>query len=310
MLGRNPRPRQVSVVVIGLGRFGGAVAASLARRGIDVVGVDIQPGVVQRWAQQIEHVVQADATDDEALARLGVSEFDRAVGGGLVPGSAMLLAGAVNLSMLLVAATTLRGREGVDSIDGAHAAVSDTRVLGTAVAAVVATIATLGGLLFDYTPMGWRFTAALAGVLVVLMVMRITRRLNIATNFYSQFAIVFPLLVAAPRYFSGAIQMGGLMQIASAFGQVQGAHAGPLPAEHSADLGQARVVPGHHELGAGGRHLPGLLGPHRHRDVGVLHGEGAAEAAALLRPRQLAQVDAAHRPEQLQGAVADAQHAQ
>ncbi len=54
-------------------------------------------------------------------------------------------------------------------------------------------------------------------------IMRITRRLNIATNFYSQFAIVFPLLVAAPRYFSGAIQMGGMMQIASAFGQVQGA---------------------------------------------------------------------------------------
>lgn len=54
-------------------------------------------------------------------------------------------------------------------------------------------------------------------------IMRITRRLNIASNFYSQFAIVFPLLVAAPRYFSGAIQMGGMMQIASAFGQVQGA---------------------------------------------------------------------------------------
>ena len=50
-------------------------------------------------------------------------------------------------------------------------------------------------------------------------IMRITRRLNIATNFYGQFAIVFPLLVAAPRYFSGAIQMGGLMQIASAFGR-------------------------------------------------------------------------------------------
>ncbi|WP_346826070.1 ABC transporter ATP-binding protein/permease [Serratia inhibens] len=54
-------------------------------------------------------------------------------------------------------------------------------------------------------------------------IMRITRRLNIASNFYSQFAIVFPLLVAAPRYFSGAIQMGGMMQIASAFGEVQGA---------------------------------------------------------------------------------------
>ena len=33
----------------------------------------------------------------------------------------------------------------------------------------------------------------------------------------------FPSLVAAPRYFSGAIQLGGLMQTAQAFGQVQDA---------------------------------------------------------------------------------------
>ncbi|MCT2273454.1 dolichyl-phosphate-mannose--protein mannosyltransferase [Dietzia cinnamea] len=43
-------------------------------------------------------------------------------------------------------------------------------------------IQSLGGQLFDYTPMGWRFTAALAGVLVVLMVMRITRRLTRSTQ--------------------------------------------------------------------------------------------------------------------------------
>lgn len=40
---------------------------------------------------------------------------------------------------------------------------------------------------------------------------------------YGQIAIVFPFIVASPRYFSGAIQLGDLMQIASAFGQVQGA---------------------------------------------------------------------------------------
>ena len=40
---------------------------------------------------------------------------------------------------------------------------------------------------------------------------------------YNQLAIIFPVLAAAPRYFSGAIQLGGLMQTASAFGQVQGA---------------------------------------------------------------------------------------
>jgi vitamin B12/bleomycin/antimicrobial peptide transport system ATP-binding/permease protein len=41
------------------------------------------------------------------------------------------------------------------------------------------------------------------------------------TSGYDQLAIVFPFLVAAPRYFNHAIQLGGLMQIASAFGRVQ-----------------------------------------------------------------------------------------
>jgi manganese transport protein len=47
-------------------------------------------------------------------------------------GIAMLVAGAVNLSMLLVAATNLQGRNHTDSIEGAHAAVHDT--LGPTVA--------------------------------------------------------------------------------------------------------------------------------------------------------------------------------
>ena len=40
---------------------------------------------------------------------------------------------------------------------------------------------------------------------------------------YNQVALIFPFLVAAPRYFSKSIQLGGLMQTASAFGQVQDA---------------------------------------------------------------------------------------
>ncbi|MBT0569144.1 ABC transporter ATP-binding protein/permease [Curvibacter sp. CHRR-16] len=43
------------------------------------------------------------------------------------------------------------------------------------------------------------------------------------TSFFGQAAVVFPFVVAAPRFFSGAIQMGTLMQIASAFGRVQDA---------------------------------------------------------------------------------------
>lgn len=52
-------------------------------------------------------------------------------------------------------------------------------------------------------------------------IMRTTKRLNVASTFYSQFATIFPMLVGAPRYFSGAIPLGGLMQISSAFGHVQ-----------------------------------------------------------------------------------------
>ncbi len=43
------------------------------------------------------------------------------------------------------------------------------------------------------------------------------------TSFFGQAAVVFPFVVAAPRFFSNAIQLGELIQISTAFGQVQGA---------------------------------------------------------------------------------------
>lgn len=54
-------------------------------------------------------------------------------------------------------------------------------------------------------------------------IMRQQKRLTWFSSGYGQVAIVFPFIVASPRFFSGAIQLGGLMQTASAFGQVQGA---------------------------------------------------------------------------------------
>ncbi len=50
-----------------------------------------------------------------------------------------------------------------------------------------------------------------------------TKRLTYFTAGYTQIAIVFPFMVASPRFFSGAITLGGLTQIADAFGQVQDA---------------------------------------------------------------------------------------
>jgi vitamin B12/bleomycin/antimicrobial peptide transport system ATP-binding/permease protein len=49
------------------------------------------------------------------------------------------------------------------------------------------------------------------------------KKLTWFTTGYSQLAIIFPFVVAAPRYFNKTIQLGGLMQISSAFSQVQDA---------------------------------------------------------------------------------------
>ncbi len=53
-------------------------------------------------------------------------------------------------------------------------------------------------------------------------IMTYTRRLNFVTNFYGQAAIIFPYIVASPRYFAGAFTFGVLTQIADAFGTVSG----------------------------------------------------------------------------------------
>jgi putative ATP-binding cassette transporter len=52
-------------------------------------------------------------------------------------------------------------------------------------------------------------------------IMRRQKRLTWFTAGYSQAAIIFPILVAAPRYFRGEIPLGALMQTSQAFGQVQ-----------------------------------------------------------------------------------------
>lgn len=54
-------------------------------------------------------------------------------------------------------------------------------------------------------------------------IMKRQKLLTWFTAGYSQAAVIFPFVVGAPRYFSGAIQLGGLVQISNAFGQVQGA---------------------------------------------------------------------------------------
>ncbi|WHT20251.1 TrkA family potassium uptake protein [Crossiella sp. CA-258035] len=71
--------RNTRVVVIGLGRFGSSLAVELTRRGSDVLGIDSDPRLVQRYADELTHAVVADTTDGEVMRQLGVNEYQRAV---------------------------------------------------------------------------------------------------------------------------------------------------------------------------------------------------------------------------------------
>ena len=68
------------------------------------------------------------------------------------------------------------------------------------------------------------FRARFAGVIAIWWAKMLKQKqLSWFTIFYAQLAIIFPFFVAAPRFFSGAMPLGGIFQIASAFGQVQSA---------------------------------------------------------------------------------------
>ncbi len=66
--------------------------------------------------------------------------------------------------------------------------------------------------------LGNRFVGVLSNYLALI---KAQKSLIWFTSFFGQAAVIFPMIIAAPRYFSGAIDLGGLMQINSAFGQVQ-----------------------------------------------------------------------------------------
>lgn len=70
-----------AIVVIGLGRFGAAIADALNRLGHDVLAIERDPRIVQEWAGKLTHVVEADGTNLDALRQLGVQEFKIAVVG-------------------------------------------------------------------------------------------------------------------------------------------------------------------------------------------------------------------------------------
>lgn len=62
------------IVVIGLGRFGSAVASSCLDMGYEVLGIDADADRVQELSGVLTHVAQADTTSEKALRQLGVAD--------------------------------------------------------------------------------------------------------------------------------------------------------------------------------------------------------------------------------------------
>src|SRR5918998_2595386 len=71
--------RRHQVAVLGLGRFGSAVARELTRLGHEVLAVDASARAVQDLSDEVTYAAQADITDSDALKGLGLGAFDRAI---------------------------------------------------------------------------------------------------------------------------------------------------------------------------------------------------------------------------------------
>jgi trk system potassium uptake protein len=83
MLGGLASSRKIShqgeIIVVGLGRFGSALANTLVDMGYEVLGVDADGDRVQDHAGTLTHVVQADSTSERALRQLGAADAVTAV---------------------------------------------------------------------------------------------------------------------------------------------------------------------------------------------------------------------------------------
>jgi trk system potassium uptake protein TrkA len=89
------------VLLIGLGRFGSAAAAELDLLGREVLAVDSDAALVQEWAEQVTHTVQADSTQLDALRQIGAAEFQIAIVavGSQIEASVLITANLVELGI-------------------------------------------------------------------------------------------------------------------------------------------------------------------------------------------------------------------
>ena len=114
-----------TIAVIGLGRFGTTIAKMLASMNHEVLGVDIDPDIVQKISPFVTHAIVADTTDEEAIKALALSQFDMvivAIGGNLQANlmTSMLLKEMNITKVVAKAENSLQGKmlqkRGVDQV--------------------------------------------------------------------------------------------------------------------------------------------------------------------------------------------------
>ena len=95
------KKKDTAVLVIGLGRFGAATAGELDRLDREVLAVDSDMELVQKWSERVTHTVQADVTKIEALQQIGAQEFSVAVVavGSSIEASVLITANLVDLGI-------------------------------------------------------------------------------------------------------------------------------------------------------------------------------------------------------------------
>jgi len=102
------------VLVIGLGRFGAATAGQLDRLGREVLAVDTDESLVQKWAERVTHAVVADAKNIDALKQIGAQDFSTAVCavGSSIEASVLITANLVDLGVPQIWAKAISASHG------------------------------------------------------------------------------------------------------------------------------------------------------------------------------------------------------
>ena len=128
------------VLIIGLGRFGAATAGQLDRQDREVLAVDTDAKLVQKWSERVTHAVQADARSLEALEQIGAGEFEVAVVavGSSIEASVLVAANLVDLGVPQIWAKAISASHGkiLERI-GVHHVIYPEREAGERVAHLV-----------------------------------------------------------------------------------------------------------------------------------------------------------------------------